>query len=156
MHVPSVANLIPVLQMAIGPTILISGVGLLILSMTNRLGRVIDRARIMARETGGAAGPGVSRAVPQLKILWGRARLIRLAIALAATSALAAAILIIVLFFTALWGIEIAWLISALFIVCMACLIGSLVAFIHDINRSLAALKLEIEERRSGSQSSAC
>ena len=61
MRVPSVANLIPVLQMGIGPTILISGVGLLILSMTNRLGRVIDRARIMAREIGGAAGPGDAR-----------------------------------------------------------------------------------------------
>jgi hypothetical protein len=38
-------QLIPVLQMAIGPTILISGVGMLLLVMTNRLGRTIDRAR---------------------------------------------------------------------------------------------------------------
>jgi hypothetical protein len=156
MHVPSVANLIPVLQMAIGPTILVSGVGLLILSMTNRLGRVIDRARIIAREIGGAAGPGDARTIPQLEILWKRARLIRLAIALAATSALAAAILIIVLFFTALWQVETAWLIGALFIACMACLIGSLVVFIHDINRSLSALKLEVEERRSSMGGSAC
>jgi hypothetical protein len=36
MQVPSVAQLIPVLQTAIGPVILISGVGLLILTMTNR------------------------------------------------------------------------------------------------------------------------
>jgi hypothetical protein len=156
MYVASVANLIPVLQTAIGPMILISGVGLLILSMTNRLGRVIDRARILAREISGAAASGDSRAAAQLEILWSRARLIRLAIALAAMSALAAAILIIMLFFTALWQIEIAWLIGALFIACMTCLIGSLVAFIHDINRSLAALKLEIEERRSGLESSAC
>ena len=40
-----VSELIPVLQTAIGPVILISGVGLLLLTMTNRLGRVIDRAR---------------------------------------------------------------------------------------------------------------
>jgi hypothetical protein len=156
MYVVSVANLIPVLQTAIGPMILISGVGLLLLSMTNRLGRVIDRARILAREIGVAAASGDARAAAQLEILWSRARLIRLAIALAAMSALAAAILIIMLFFTALWQIEIAWLIGALFIACMTCLIGSLVAFIHDINRSLAALKLEIEERRSGLESSAC
>ena len=37
----TVAELIPVLQMAVGPTVLISGVGLLILSLTNRLGRVV-------------------------------------------------------------------------------------------------------------------
>src|SRR4051812_29821403 len=38
-------DLVPTIQVAIGPVILISGVGLLLLSMTNRLGRVIDRAR---------------------------------------------------------------------------------------------------------------
>lgn len=48
--IPSVAELVPVLQVSIGPVILISGVGLLILSMTNRLGRVIDRGRILDRE----------------------------------------------------------------------------------------------------------
>jgi hypothetical protein len=50
MSIPSLTELIPVLQMAIGPVILISGVGLLLLSMTNRLGRVIDRARLLYRE----------------------------------------------------------------------------------------------------------
>jgi hypothetical protein len=46
---------------------------------------------------------------------------------------------------TALWQLEIVWLIRALLMVCMACLIASLVLFIHDINQSLAALKLELE-----------
>lgn len=45
MHVPSVTELIPVLQTAISPMILISGLELLLLTMTNRLGRAIDRAR---------------------------------------------------------------------------------------------------------------
>ena len=38
---------IPTLQTAIGPVILISGVALLLLTMTNRLGRAIDRARLI-------------------------------------------------------------------------------------------------------------
>jgi hypothetical protein len=141
----SVAELIPVLQTAIGPVILISGVGLLLLTMTNRLGRAIDRARILAAELP-TAGDASRRVIErQLRILWSRARLIRVAIILVSMSALAAAILIIVIFLTALWQLEIAWLISALFVVCMACLIASLVLFIHDINQSLAALKLELE-----------
>jgi hypothetical protein len=76
--------------------------------------------------------------------------LIRLAIALVSVSALAAAILIIVLFLTALWQIETSWIIVILFIVCMLCLIGSLALFIHDINQSLAALKLELEAEGIG------
>ena len=50
MSFPTLTELIPILQIAIGPVILISGVGLLLLSMTNRLGRAIDRARILRQE----------------------------------------------------------------------------------------------------------
>lgn len=43
-------NPIPTLQLAVGPTILISGVGMMLLSMTNRFGRVIDRSRQLTHE----------------------------------------------------------------------------------------------------------
>jgi hypothetical protein len=145
MTVPTVAQLIPILQTAIGPVILISGIGLLLLTMTNRLGRAIDRARILSADLVIASDVARPALQAQLGILWNRARLIRAAITLAALSALFAAILIIVLFFTALWQLETAWLIGALFVLCMACLIASLALFIHDVNQSLAALKLEIK-----------
>jgi hypothetical protein len=144
MHVPSVTQLIPVLQTAIGPMILISGLGLLLLTMTNRLGHAIDRARILANELPVATADHHAKVTAQLQILWRRARFIRLAIALASMSALAAAFLIIVLFFTALLELETGWLISALFVMCMVCLIGSLIVFIRDINQALAALRLEL------------
>jgi len=141
----SINELIPVLQTAIGPVILISGVGLLLLTMTNRLGRTIDRVRTMAAEAAVARPDSRRRIEAQLAILWRRAHLIRLAIIMASVSALCAALLIIALFLTALLNIEDAWLISALFILCMALLISSLVVFIHDINLSLNALKLEMQ-----------
>ena len=148
MELPSVAQLIPVLQTAIGPVILISGIGLLLLTMTNRLGRAIDRARTLVGSLPNTAEVKEEKIVAQLRILWGRARMIRLAIALASVSALVAAILVIVLFCTALWQIESAWIIVVLFMVCMVSLIGSLVIFIRDINQSLAALKLELEAEK--------
>ena len=150
MQALSVAQLIPVLQTAIGPTILISGVGLLLLTMTNRLARTIDRTRALARELPGASEPDHAKNAGQLQVLWRRARLIRLSIALASLSALFAAILIIVLFVTALLQIENVWLICALFITCLICLIGSLIVFIHDINLALAALKFELAGKDMG------
>jgi len=150
MEVPLVTQLVPVLQTAIGPVILISGIGLLLLTMTNRLGRAIDRARILVGTLPDTTETRRVKIAAQLQILWRRARLIRLAIALASVSALAAAILIIVLFLTALWQIESSWIIVILFIVCMLCLIGSLALFIHDINQSLAALKLELDSEGIG------
>lgn len=145
MQVPSVAQLIPVLQTAIGPMILISGVGLLLLTMTNRLGRAIDRSRALATALPSAGGATRSGIEDQLRILWRRARLIRAAITLVSLSALSAAILIIVIFLTALWRLETALLIIALFVVCMVSLIAALIMFIHDINQALAALKLELK-----------
>lgn len=142
---PGVTQLIPVLQTAIGPVILISGIGLLLLSMTNRLGRVIDRARALAAVAKEPIVGDRSRAEDQLDILWRRARTIRLAISLATISALLASILIIVLFLTALWQAESALLIALLFVGCLLCLILSLTYFLVDVYRSLAALRLELD-----------
>jgi len=150
MQALSVAQLIPVLQTAIGPTILISGVGLLLLTMTNRLARTIDRTRTVARELPDTGAPDHAKHAGQLRVLWRRAHLIRLSIALASLSALFAAILIIALFVTALLQIENVWLICTLFIICLVCLIGSLMVFIHDINLALAALKFELAGKDIG------
>jgi len=143
----SSGNLIPVLQVAIGPVILVSGVGLLLLTMTNRLGRVVDRMRIVGR-TLSETLPALQQANrAQLAILSERAELLRRAITLASMSVLLAALLVIVLFVTALFRLETAWVIGALFIASMVSLIGSLISFIQDLNRSLHAVRLELADR---------
>src|SRR5436309_15143764 len=93
-----VRELIPVLQVAVGPVILISGVGLLLLSLTNRFGRAVDRSRQLARELREGPESDRRRLAGQVENLYRRAALIRSAIILAVTSVLLAALLIIVLF----------------------------------------------------------
>lgn len=142
----SVNDLIPILQVAIGPVILVSGVGLLLLTMTNRLGRVIDRARILAQERRDNPQADSSRILSQLEILTRRAELIRRAITLSSLSVLFAALLVITLFFTALFQLETAIFISLLFMICMLSLIASLIYFIQDLNLSLTALKYDLQD----------
>jgi hypothetical protein len=138
-------DLIPTLQVAIGPVILVSGIALLLLTMTNRFGRTIDRSRQLAREVSRGAAADRERASAQLEILLRRARIIRAAITTAGFSVLLAALLIIVLFFGALFSLTLAApIIVVLFISCMICLIAALLLFIIDVNLSLGALKLEI------------
>ena len=140
-----VVELIPVLQIAVGPAVLISGVGLLILSLTNRLGRVVDRGRILARELRETSNSNNTNAAKQLDILSRRAALLQRAIIFAALSVLFAAVLIITLFLTAALNIEDVWLIGGLFVGALASLIMSLVAFLQELNKSLNAFKLEVE-----------
>lgn len=137
-------ELIPVLQVAIGPVILISGVGLLLLSMTNRFGRIIDRSRILAGELRQGNETERARARAQIDILWRRARLVRRAIALATLSVLIAALLVFVLFASALTEVDLAALVVVLFGACLFMLVWSLLAFLREINESLTALKLDI------------
>jgi len=139
--------LVTVLQTAIGPVVMISGVGLLLLTMTNRLGRIVDRSRSLAHQAREAADGEKEGIDAQLRILRQRAELVRRAIGLAAFCVLFAAILVISLFVTALFGVEIPWLIAGLFILSMACLIASMVQFIRDVNKSLNATALEVGEQ---------
>ncbi len=144
MQYTSVSELIPILQTAIGPAILISGIGLLLLTMTNRLGRVVDRARTLTADLLNTNDGDRAKIAKQIQILWRRAHLIRLAIILASVSALLSSTLIIALFVSALWKIEIAGLLALSFIISMGCLMGSLIVFIWDVNQSLTALRLEL------------
>jgi hypothetical protein len=134
------AFIVSILQTAVGPAILISGAGLLLLSMTNRMGRIIDRSRMLASQ----GKESSARVSGQLEILWGRAR-IRTAIWLVTTCALLSAILIIVIFVSAALRMVPAWIIGTLFAFSMLSLIASLVYFIKDVNLSLHALEHELK-----------
>lgn len=141
-----VQQLIPVLQVAIGPVILISGVGLLLLTLSNRFGRAVDRSRQLGREMREAGEVERRRLGGQVQILYRRARLIRLSITMAALSVLLAAVLIVVLFLTVLSRLEVGLVLVSLFIGCLVALIISLAAFLREIGLSLQALKLELEQ----------
>jgi CBS domain containing-hemolysin-like protein len=137
-------ELIPVLQIAIAPVILISGVGLLLLSLTNRFGRAVDRTRQIHREMRKAATADRPRLAYQVEVIYRRARLIQVSIVMGALSALFAAILILALFLAALLKWESSVVISLIFICCLVSLVVSLITFIMDIRLSLKALKLEL------------
>ncbi len=144
MPTTQLSQLIPVLQTSVGPVILISGVGLLLLTLANRFGRAVDRTRQLLRDMRGAPEDVRKRLAQQVANLYERARLIQRAIIFSAISVLFAAVLIITLFFTALMKWESALVISVLFICCLTSLIISLIAFIMDIRLSLLALKIEM------------
>lgn len=139
-------ELIPVLQVAVGPAILISGDGLLLLTMTNRLGRVIDRSRQLVSIARHSENSDRENCQAQLSILLHRGHLLRSAIFMAAMSALLAALLIILIFLSVLMKWQIGWLISIIFMGSMLGIIGSLVSFLRDVNVTLHALELEIGE----------
>jgi len=134
----------PVLQIALGPVILISGIGLLLLSMTNRLGRLIDRARKLSEVRRAATAQELELVEAQIAVLSARAIHNRRAIVLAVVSLLFAAALVITLFLAAVLRWEAVVVVVTLFACCMLSLIASLLSFLRDVNHSLTAIKLEL------------
>jgi hypothetical protein len=126
------------LQMAISPVIMISAYGMLLLSMTNRLGRAIDRARSLS-------GEPASKRQLQVEILSRRARRIRAAILAISLAMFFAAVLVLTLFLSIFMHVDLELVVSALFVASLLCLIASLVYLIADIFASLHAMEAELK-----------
>jgi hypothetical protein len=137
-------DLIPILQTAVGPVILISGIGLLILSMTNRYTRIFERTHHITEKLQGANADERKNLIAQLRAVLKQAYVVRAAIALAALSVFWTSLLIISLFISVVFQLGFPILIACLFVLTLSCLIGALVMFIIDINMSLNSLKIEV------------
>lgn len=125
------------LQMAISPVIMISAYGMLLLSMTNRLGRAIDRARLLS-------GESAANRQLQVEILSKRARRIRAAILAISLAMFFAAVLVLTLFLSIFMHVDLELVVSALFVASLLCLIISLVCLIADVTGALRAMDAEL------------
>jgi hypothetical protein len=134
------------IQISLAPVFLLSGVATTLGVLTNRLARIIDRARRLEGEL--EQHPGRS---PQLRsalhALARRAHFINVAISLATIAALMVALVVVALFANAFFlhsqlGIGIA----LLFVGAMVCLSGAFVAFFVEVRIAVNALRIEIPE----------
>jgi len=141
----NIQYLIQLLQSSISPIVLISGVGLLLLSQTNRLARVIDRTRHLVKEIEKNNAIKEKRKV-QIKILYKRGRLLRLSITAISITIFFAGLMILLLFLGYFTKFKIDSLFLISFIIAILGLICSIIIFLFDISLSLKALKHQIRE----------
>jgi hypothetical protein len=139
----TLTELTQVLQASISPVALVSGVGLLILSMTNRFGRVSDRLRELAAQ-GRRQSTEHPHVPEQIAILVQRARLLRAAISCAVGCVLLSAVEVLLIFFIALVDLEAQLVVVLLFAASLVFLIASLICFLLDLRLSLQALNAEL------------
>jgi hypothetical protein len=142
------SSLLPIIQASTTPVILISGLGLLLLTMTNRMGRIIDRTRIYASMLRNAQGAERRGLEVQLDLTWKRARIVRSSLTLVTSSMLASSALVITIFLDATLGMDLSGLMLLLFLSAILLLVAGLVAFLRDIFVSLAAVRLEVQQAR--------
>jgi hypothetical protein len=141
-------SFLPVIQLAITPVILLSGVGALMLTLTNRMGRVVDRTRSLAGQLRQAPAEDRTHLEDQLAILWRRAKLVRIAVTFAGLSMLLSCVLVMAIFIDVSVPRDFGFELVVIFLASILCLIASLAAFLRDIFMSLWALRLEVDRAR--------
>ena len=122
-----------VIQLAIAPVFLLTAVGTLLAVLSGRLGRAVDRRRILAAAMPGIEAGAAPLARGELGFVEQRIRIIYAAIALAVSCALLICLLIAVAFVDALITVNLSRVIAVLFVMAMLALIGSLALFLREI-----------------------
>jgi hypothetical protein len=130
-----------VIQAAIAPVFLLSGVAAMLGVLTNRLTRIVDRARALeARlETQPQALP---KLLADLKVLARRARYVNVAISLCTIAALLVALVVVTLFANAFLEVTLTREIALLFVGAMLCLSAAFVAFFVEVRQATASLRI--------------
>ncbi len=129
------------IQSALAPVFLLSGVGVTLGVMTARLARVVDRAR--ALEALLTKHPADARQIhDDLKVLQKRTRYLNAAITMCGFSAVLIALVVICLFANAFFGSGLAGTIALLFVGAMLLITGAYVAFLIEVRVATRNLRI--------------
>lgn len=125
------------IQLAIAPVFLLAGIGAILSVLTIRLGRVVDRARLVEQKVA-KAGSDDDRQRLQIEsiALWRRIKIINWAMRLAVGSALLVCFVIISLFIGAFASVEMGGLLAAQFILALLLLILALLCLLLETSIS--------------------
>ena len=129
-------------QLAVAPVFLLTGIGAFLTVMTNRLGRVIDRARVLEEKLAGSSPEDLAALRADLAVLSLRAKLNGRAITLCTMTALLVCTMIAVLFMSAFLGFDASIAVALLFIAAMLCFFLGLLCFLREIYLATKSLRI--------------
>nr|WP_315482014.1 DUF2721 domain-containing protein [uncultured Undibacterium sp.] len=139
-------NIGQIIQLAIAPVFLLTGVGTNLTVLTNRLARIIDRSRALEEivSTQGAEGLSPNMRI-ELDELYQRSHLINRAITLSSTCALLICLVIAALFLGDALDLHLDKVVAALFVSGVLALIGSFIYFLREIFVATKTLRRQRE-----------
>ena len=138
--------LIKFLQGCITPVAMISGVGLLLLTVTNRLGRTIDRTRYIIADLDKGECIRAEEKKSEIKIFIKRSEILRNSIAWIMISMISSCLIIPLIFLMSFAKINLNMFCYGFFLISIASMLIAFVYFFRDILQSLHAIKLEANE----------
>jgi len=121
------------IQLAVAPVFLLTAIGTLIAVLNVRLGRNVDRRRVLEEDLRGTADNKQTDEQRELRLLTRRIRLIYFAMLSAGLGALLVCLVVAGAFVGALVAVDISREIAVLFILAMFAVIGCLAMFLREV-----------------------
>ena len=134
------------LQSSITPVALISGVGLILLSLTNRLSRTIDRSRLLISELRTAEPSRKTTIQNELIILHRRNRYLKSAMGGISFSILTSSLMIPVLLIMNITAFDLSIVGSLLLVLSIGGIIVASIYLFADVSLTLKALEIEMND----------
>lgn len=122
-----------IIQLAIAPVFLLTGVGTKLVVLTNRLARIIDRLRVLEDFLYAGAGLRKHEFEREMAILYLRRTWINRAITQSTLCGLLICLVVALLFIAGAMNLALGHWIGLMFIVAMGALIGSFICFLREI-----------------------
>ena len=137
-----VVDIAHAIQLAVAPVFLLSGIGVFLGVLTNRLARIVDRARKVEEGLRQAAAAAAAESRGQLRVAARRARLINVSITLSTVAALLVALVVALIFASTFAPINLATSVAILFVLAMVALVGGLMSFLFEVRVATEALRI--------------
>lgn len=134
-----------IIQLAVAPVFLLTGIAAFLGVLSNRLGRITDRARVLERREPHVSGDRHAILHNELVLIWKRVKLTNKAIRLCTSSALLVCLVVVALFLGDSSPVDLSGLISTLFITAMIVLIIGLVYFLREIAIATQTMRIGME-----------
>ena len=141
-YTQEVSTIAHVIELAIAPVFLITGIGALLAVMSNRLARIIDRARQIETKWHDLDVIQIADAKTEFASLSKRAKLASYAINFCAFAALTVCLLIATLFVDAFIGANLRWFVGGLFVLSMFSLSGGIGCFLREVHIAMLSLHI--------------
>jgi len=130
------------IQLAVAPVFLLSAIGAILAVMTNRLSRIIDRARVLEQGLEELPAAVVASRRADLGVLSRRAKLIGFAITLCTATALLVCTVIAMMFLSASLHFDATLPVTVLFIAAMLTFFVGLICFLREIYVATVSLRI--------------
>ena len=140
-------NVAHLIQLALGPVFLISGVGITLSMLTQRLSRIVDRARTLEDKRELTKDEGKLKVIDKdLRVILRRSRYINSAIALSTTSALLTTLVVTLLFASEFTPMSVGGVIAVMFVSSTACLSTAFIMFLIEVRIATNTLRIGVQK----------